>query len=183
MSESSEKYRRAVSGLTAVVEGVPTDRWSAPSPCEGWTAAHVVGHVVAGFHRVAAAAGPSEAPEQTEAAPADPAAAYAAARDRALAVLTEENLAKTVQSPAGEMPLDQMVGMFSTPDVLIHSWDLAKAAGINVTLDPDLVRETYGALLPIDAMVRAAGVFGPKVEPPEGADPQTTLICFTGRQP
>lgn len=73
--------------------------------------------------------------------------------------------------------------MFSTPDVLIHTWDLAWAAGIDVKLDGDLVRETYDALLPMDAMIRAANVFGPKVEPPAGADLQTTLLCFTGRQP
>jgi hypothetical protein len=60
---------------------------------------------------------------------------------------------------------------------------LAKTAGIDVKLDPALVDEVYNALLPIDAMIRMPNVFGPKVEPPAGADPQTLLICFTGRQP
>lgn len=30
-------------------------------------------------------------------------------------------------------------------------------------------------------MIRMPGVFGPKVEPPPGADLQTRLLCFTGR--
>ena len=128
--------------------------------------------------------GPSVEPEDPAAvAGDDPAAAYAEARDRALRVLTEENLPRNVQSPMGEIPLDQLVGMFSTPDVLIHTWDLAKAARIDVKLDADLLQETYGALLPMDEMIRMPGVFGPKVEPPAGADLQTTLMCFTGRQP
>jgi hypothetical protein len=40
----------------------------------------------------------------------------------------------------GQIPLDQQVGMFSTPDRLIHTWDLAKAAGIDVNLDADLLQ-------------------------------------------
>jgi hypothetical protein len=36
----------------------------------------------------------------------------------------------------GQIPLDQQVGRFSTPDVLIHTWDLAKAAGIDETSTP-----------------------------------------------
>jgi uncharacterized protein (TIGR03086 family) len=185
VSDNSEKFRRAVAGMSAVVEAVPIDEWSASSPCAEWTAGHVVGHVIGAFHRVSAVeTGTSFGPDDHVVAVGDdPAAAYAEARDRALGVLTEDNLAKNVQSPMGQIPLDQQVGMFSTPDVLIHTWDLAKAVGIDVKLDAGLVQETYDALLPMDDMIRMAGVFGPKVEPPPGADLQTTLMCFTGRQP
>jgi len=184
VSENSDKYRRAVADLSAVVDAVPADRWSAPSPCAGWTASHLVGHLIGGFQRISAVeTGPVPEPDPATAAGDDPAAAYAEARDQALGVLTDENLAKKVESPMGPISLDQEVGMFSTPDVLIHTWDLARAAGIAVELDADLVRETYGALLPLDAMIRTPAVFGPKVEPPADADLQTTLLCFTGRQP
>ncbi|HVB91948.1 MAG TPA: TIGR03086 family metal-binding protein [Acidimicrobiales bacterium] len=185
MSLNSDKYQRAVGDLSAVVDAVPAGNWSAPSPCAGWTARELIGHLIGGFQRVSSVEtgfhpGHDESPDS---AGDDPAGAYAAARDAALGVLTEENLAKNVQSPMGEIPLDQQVGMFSTPDVLIHTWDLARAVGIEVKLDADLVQETYAALLPLDEMIRAAGVFGPKVETPAGADPQTALLCFTGRQP
>ncbi|HWW53998.1 MAG TPA: TIGR03086 family metal-binding protein [Acidimicrobiales bacterium] len=185
MSENSDKYRRAVAGLSAVVNAVPADKWSAPSPCEGWTASHVIGHVISGTQMITTVV-TGKSPEFGDPAAVagdDPAAAFAKARDLALDALTEENLGKPVQSPMGEMPLDQQVAMFSTPDVLIHTWDLARAAGVDVRLDPQLVKETYEALLPIDAMIRMPNVFGPKVEPPAGADAQTVLICFVGRQP
>jgi uncharacterized protein (TIGR03086 family) len=185
MSANSDKYRRAVAGFSAVVDAVPAESWSAVSPCAGWTARHVVGHVISGS-RMISTVGSGQSPEfgdPVAAAGDDPAAAYAKARDLALGALSEDNLTKPVQSPMGEIPLDQQIGMFSTPDVLIHTWDLATAAGIDVKLDPELVQETYDALLPIDAMIRMPNVFGPKVEPPPGADLQTTLMCFTGRQP
>ncbi len=185
MSDNSDKYKRAVSGFSAVVEQVTPDKWSAPSPCAAWTARHVVGHVIGGSQMISAVQ-TGETPDYSDpvkSAGDDPAASYLAARDLALSALTDENLAKKIQGPMGEMPLDQMIGMFLTNDVLIHTWDLARAAGVEVSLDPALVEEAYNSLLPIDAMIRMPNVFGPKVEPPAGADATTRLMCFVGRQP
>jgi uncharacterized protein (TIGR03086 family) len=182
MSVNAAKYRRAIDGFSAVVDAVPADKWSAPSPCDGWTARDVVGHVIAGMRMMArgeagggpagSALGPGE----------DPVEAYAEARAEILAALTEGNLARIVPGPVGEMPLDQIIGMFGTSDVLIHTWDLAQTAGLAVTLDPELVQETYDRLVPLDAMIRNPAVFGPKVEPAAGADVQVQLMCFTGRR-
>jgi len=181
VSANSDKYRTAIAGFSSVVEKVGD--WSAPSPCNEWCARDIVGHVIAGLQMAAATdAGQSHGDAAAD-VEADPAGSFRVARDRALDALTDENLAATVQGPMGPMPLDQMLGMFLAPDALIHTWDLGKAAGIDVTLDPQLVDETYSALQPIDEMIRQPGVFGPKVEPPAGADAQTKLMCFVGRTP
>lgn len=179
ISEIADKYRMAVNGFSAVVDAVPADQWAAPSPCEGWTAKHVVGHVIGGMGRVSGEdAGGSD---PAELAGDSPAVTFAKARDAALAALTPDNLAKEVAGPMGEMPLEQLVANFLTPDVLVHTWDLARAAGLSVTLDQGLVKEAYDRVLPMDAMIRMPGVFGPKVDPPAGADLQTELMCFLGR--
>jgi hypothetical protein len=34
----------------------------------------------------------------------------------------------------------------------------------------------------MDAMIRQPGIFGPKLDPPPGADEQTQLLYFLGRQ-
>ena len=34
---------------------------------------------------------------------------------------------------------------------------------------------------PAGETLRTSGAFGPAVEPPEGADTQTKLLCFLGR--
>jgi uncharacterized protein (TIGR03086 family) len=183
MSTNSDKYRTAVAGFSSVVDSVKD--WSATSPCDGWSASDLVGHVIGGL-QVVSGTETGQEPERN-----DPSAnvkggaaeAFATARDAALGALNETNLGKMVESPMGPMPLDQMMGMFLTPDILIHTWDLAKSAGVNVTLDVQLVDETYNALLPLDEMIRQPGVFGPKIEPPAGADAQTKLVCFTGRTP
>ena len=130
MSENSEKYRRAIAGFSAVVDAVAPDKWSSRSPCEDWTASHIVGHVIGGTQMISVAQ-TGQAPEYDALAAAgdDPAASFAQARDLALSTLTDEYLAKKVPSPMGEMPVDQMLGMFLTNDVLIHTWDLAQAVG------------------------------------------------------
>jgi uncharacterized protein (TIGR03083 family) len=39
-------FVRALEGFEAVLAGVAPGRWSAPSPCAGWSAADVAGHVI-----------------------------------------------------------------------------------------------------------------------------------------
>jgi uncharacterized protein (TIGR03083 family) len=46
MTEISERYARLADAFAAKITSVPSDRWAAQSPCEGWTARDVVGHVV-----------------------------------------------------------------------------------------------------------------------------------------
>lgn len=181
MSENADKYRRAVGGFDKIVSQVSD--WSASSPCEKWQARDVIGHVIGGTQMISTVeTGQEPNYDPASAAGDDPAKSWAAARDQVLGVLTDENLSKTVQSPLGEMPLDNLIGMILVNDVLIHTWDLAKAAGTDVTLDPDLCEQAYNGLQPMDAMVRSESIFGPKIDPPEGADIQTKLLCFVGRQ-
>ena len=45
MSDIAERFARVTDRFTAVVEGVAPEDWDNPSPCEGWTARDVVGHL------------------------------------------------------------------------------------------------------------------------------------------
>lgn len=60
--------------------------------------------------------------------------------------------------------------------------DVARTVGANERLDEDSVRHAYEALKPMDAMIRQPNVFGPKLEPPPGADLQTEFLYFLGRR-
>ena len=66
---------------------------------------------------------------------------------------------------------------------MVHTWDLARATGLDETLDPQEVHNLLMAMEPIDEMLRQSGQFGPRVIVPEDADEQTKLIAFTGRRP
>lgn len=76
-----------------------------------------------------------------------------------------------------------MVEWIVTGDVLIHSWDLARAAGLDEKLDPVEVHRMYEGVQPFDEILRSSGQFGPRVMVPDTADEQTKLLAFMGRQP
>jgi uncharacterized protein (TIGR03086 family) len=84
---------------------------------------------------------------------------------------------------AGTHRFDGAIDTFVTGDVLIHTWDLARATGLDETLDADVVHTMLIAMEPLDEMLRESGQFGPRVDAPAGADDQTRLIAFTGRTP
>jgi uncharacterized protein (TIGR03086 family) len=79
------------------------------------------------------------------------------------------------------MPAEQMIGRLTCTDVLVHTWDLARAVGGDETLDADAVAGAFSGLKPMDAMIRMPGVFGPKVDAPSDADEQTEFLTFLGR--
>ncbi|HVM07435.1 MAG TPA: TIGR03086 family metal-binding protein [Acidimicrobiales bacterium] len=182
MSEVLDRYVNLADQFQARVDAAPDDAWGNASPCEGWSARDVVKHVVEGQRRVVA--GIEDREPEPVADDADPRQlwqeSYAAFKQ---ALADDSVLQKQVPGPMGPMPVEFVVGRFMATDVLVHTWDLAKAVGGDTTLDADAVSQAYKGLQPMDAMIRGNGVFGPKVEAPEGADEQTQFLCFVGRQP
>ena len=83
----------------------------------------------------------------------------------------------------GRMTIEQAIDMIVTNDVFLHTWDLARATGLDETLDPVETQKMFEAMAPMDEMLRGSGQFGPRVEVPDDADAQTKLIAFIGRDP
>ncbi len=175
--ETLTRYNEIADGFTQVLAAVPADKWNATSPCEGWSLRDVVGHIVNG-HRgfvagdAAAQFGPDENPV-TAWADALAGVQQKAAEPGALDAL--------MPGPFGPMPAHQMIESFISTDVMVHTWDVAKGAGVSVTLHPASVALCQERLYPMDEMIRRPGVFGPKTQAPEGADAQTELMAFLGR--
>jgi uncharacterized protein (TIGR03086 family) len=75
-----------------------------------------------------------------------------------------------------------VVLQIATTDVLIHTWDLARATGQELRL-PDGLAE--GALAAAQVMIgpelRVDGFFDPPVEAPVGAPAIDRLAAFAGR--
>ena len=66
-------------------------------------------------------------------------------------------------------------------DLVVHRWDLARAAGLDTTIPPeDVAMVMERAALMGDAL-RTPGAFGDAVEPPPGADAQADMLAFLGR--
>ena len=174
-------YRQVSSGFDAAVGAVTPDKWDIQSPCDQWRARDVVAHVVAG-HRgvIAGVRGGASTPLGAD---EDPKEAWKEA-SRAIDDITgdPDALAMEIDGPTGKMSAGEIIGRFVTMDLLVHTWDLARTVGADESLDEESVRNAYETLKPMDAMIRRPNVFGPKLDPPPGADLQTEFLYFLGRR-
>ncbi len=181
MTEVQDKYRLVSSGFDEAVRSVTADQWGAQSPCEEWKARDVVAHVVGGHRSVIAGI---RGGEPTSLGPdEDPKAAWAEVHQTLLEITGDpQALAREVDGPTGKTPAGEVISRFVTMDLLVHTWDLARAVGADESLDEESVRQAYETLKPMDAMIRQPGVFGPRLDAPANADVQTEFLYFLGRR-
>jgi uncharacterized protein (TIGR03086 family) len=177
----SERHRSVAAGFTQVVRSVAD--WDAPSPVPQWRARDVVGHLVGwlpGFLEGGGVSLPS-VPSVED----DPGLAWDAHVRAVQALLDDPTTAeRTFERPhVPAQPLAQAIDSFYTVDVFMHTWDLARAAGVEVSLDPELCTRLVDGMAAIEEVLRGSGQYGPAVPVPEDADPQTRLIAFIGRDP
>jgi uncharacterized protein (TIGR03086 family) len=184
MSEISDRYRRLAEGFTARVAAVPDEdpRWADPSPCDDWTARDVVAHLV-GAHQLFFGFIELDVPPAPD--PADGALpAWEHVRDAMQSALDDPATAtKEFDGMLGRSRFEDAANRFVTADVLIHTWDLARAMGLDDRLPEDEIAPTRAGLEGLGDSMRQPGVFGPEVEPPADADPQDRLLAFLGRDP
>jgi uncharacterized protein (TIGR03086 family) len=181
MSDISERFRDLAAKFTRRVDAVPDDGWNSPSPCEDWTTRGVVGHMVGncaiflGLIDREMPPGPSVDDH--------PRGAWANGRDAIQVALDDPAIATTAyEGRMGKGTFEQGVARFGFMDLVVHSWDVARAAGGDEKLDPADVHEMFEMAKPMDEMLRTPGVCGPKVEAPPGADEQTQFLAFMGRE-
>jgi uncharacterized protein (TIGR03086 family) len=178
-------HRRAVEFFGSRVEAIADDQWHLQTPCADWDVRELVRHLTnealwtAPLMRGATL---EEVGDRFEGdiLGEDPKGAWAAAMAGSLEAMREVDLDRQVHLSRGLTPANQYAfELFS--DFLIHGWDLSRGIGADERMDEDLVRFAYDTLEPFEARLKASGLYGPKVEPPPGADLQTKLLAVTGR--
>jgi uncharacterized protein (TIGR03086 family) len=188
-TEIAERFRRVAEGLTRTIAAVPDDAWGNPCPCDGWDARDVVRHLVdwlpgPGFLLGTFGVETRPVPSVDD----DPAGAWAAVREAIQEGLDNPAVAQRVEDcgPPGKLSFEAAVDMTCTPDVLIHAWDLAQAAGIDIEVDAEAVaRQAMGidARPPeVDEAMRTSGHFAPRVDVAADADALTRVLAFYGRR-
>jgi uncharacterized protein (TIGR03086 family) len=169
---------------------VTSSQLDSPSPCDGWTVSDLLAHVIGGNDMAIALVGGCTLDEaRSSFSPAsafdDPLGACEISLDAQLSALGPGlDMTKTVHHPMGDMPAAQLME-FRIGDLLLHSWDLARAIGGDDRLPEDLVARVYGNLEPMEAVIASIGVFGSGPSGTLGADAdvQTRLLDLTGRRP
>ncbi len=148
---SLSPYRAALTPLTDIIAAVPD--WSAPSPCEGWSALDVLDHVLMTHSTMVAA------------------------------LLDDQQISGIAYDGFfGPTTLGETMDRFYVFDMLVHRWDLARAAGTDTRFtdaELDLIEASaasFGPMLYMDGICRSG------VEAPADADRQTRVLAMLGRR-
>jgi len=187
MTENLRIYTKALYGFDHVVRMVPASAWSNQSPCEGWTARDVLGHVIAvqGYvESLARGVEPTLNPYGTpgDLAGSDPLRAWSVARESVLAALDAPGvLDHTVQTFRAEETVDNFLA-WNVVDTLAHTWDLARAGRVANQLDDDLVAHATEQATPVIAAMRQPPFFSADVVVAIDPSPATQFLALLGRR-
>ncbi len=173
--------------FTEVVRRVPGDGWERPSPCAGWSALDVLGHVgfTTEFGTKLLRGEPvdfSGAPEPPRSAvKGDPAQWWSSLVDPAKDAVRRADLSTVVDSPIGRRSIGEGLS-FPAVDLFLHGWDLARSVDADVSIPQEAMEFAHAVIDVIpEQHVRSARVFGPAVEVAADASPQVQFLAWAGR--
>jgi uncharacterized protein (TIGR03086 family) len=178
-TEPADRHREIAAGFSERVRAV-TD-WDVPTPVAEWTTRDVVRHLVEWFPSNGAGITLPRGPD----ADVDPVMAWEVHSDAVQALLDDTATADRVLSNphTGEVPLPEAIDRFYTSDVFMHTWDLARGAGLDDRLDADTCAELLAGMEPMADVLAASGQYGERVPVPDDADAQVRLLGLIGRDP
>jgi uncharacterized protein (TIGR03086 family) len=182
--------QRACASTEQILEGVTPAQYGLTTPCDGWDVRALMNHVLGtlslgtallGDTRPAVNVAPGELPD-VDLVGDDPIKAYRIGVEALLGAAGGDALARSHSTPLGDMP-GAMLGGFTTLDIAVHGWDLAKATGQDTTLDASLAEEVLGfARQTITDTTRTPRI-GPEVPVALDASVTDQLVGYLGRRP
>lgn len=134
----------ASTGFERRLRSVRPDQWHRPTPCTEWDVRQLVNHMTRGnLNYVDLLGGGSAArfmrSRDADALGDDPLGAYVrSVRECAEAFAGPDALSRILDYPLGRVTGRQALAVRVT-DSTIHTWDLARAVGVDDGLDPELV--------------------------------------------
>ncbi len=177
----ADRFRHAANRLTSTIAAVAPDQWANASPCEEWTAADIVDHVVSTQHDLLVRMGFPFGPVNLD----DARAAWPTVRARMEQAL--ENPAEAdhhYDGYFGPTTFAETADTFYAMDLVIHTWDLARAAGLAEfeAIDVAEMDRITSDLSKLGDNVRMPGLFGAAIDVGPDADRQSAFLAFVGRR-
>jgi uncharacterized protein (TIGR03086 family) len=179
-------HRQAGESTGRIVAGISDAHWEMPTPI-GWTVRELLNHLIYGNRWVPPLLEGKTIAEvgdrfEGDLLGADPHAAWRESFAAAQAAFEQPGALEAITHLSyGDLPgvaycRDRIL------DIFIHGWDLARGSGQDDTLDPEICQFLYAENAPQEAMLRASGAFGERVEVTPDADLQTRLLALLGRR-
>jgi uncharacterized protein (TIGR03086 family) len=173
MSTTADIWRQCAAKWNEVFSQLGDDQLAAPTGCGEWTVQDLIDHAM---HWQAQGG-------QLLGAGTSPGDDWSTVEPALSSALDDPANLEGVADGFGGMPKRQAAG-FVIGDLLIHSWDLARAIGADDTLPADAVEATLLGMQRVpDEMLRSPNMFGPPIDVGDDADAQDRLLGFVGREP
>lgn len=192
-----DRYLLASAGFERPLSAVRPSQWNGPTPCTEWTVRQLVNHMTRGnLNYVRLAHGGSAAEflrlRDSDALGDDPVGAYRRSVEECAKAFRQLGaLERIIDYPLGRVAGWQALAVRTT-DSLIHTWDLARAIGVDDRLDADLIRwvddhveEIYAGLAEMPTSAETTHRFFAAAEgaAPDRASPQDRVLHRMGRKP
>ncbi len=174
--------------FTDAVVRLQASDWDRASPCSGWRAVDVLGHVGSAV-RFGTKLLRDESPVWEPVDPpgsaveADPGSWWEALVGPAREAVRDADLSRVVESPMGRRSIGEGLS-FPALDLFVHAWDVVRAVDVDVEIPTEVIEFAHAVIDPIPVeQVRSPRVFGTEVAPPSDATPTQRFIAWTGRDP
>jgi uncharacterized protein (TIGR03086 family) len=188
-----ELDRQAVLRSVEIVETATLEQLGRPTPCEGWTLAELLSHMIAQHNGFAAAAAGNTADLSVwDAHPigGDFAGVYATASEWVTTAFAEHAAAdRSFWLPeirdGGPFPAETAIS-FHLVDYVVHGWDVAASLGVEANYGPDLVAAAHSiaARVPAGPAREVLGAaFGPALLLGPDPSPMQEVLVMLGRSP
>ena len=182
--------RTACTSTERILGAVDIDQYDRATPCTEWSVRDLVNHVLGTLALGAALL--SDTPPTVKMAPgvlpdvdlvgADPLKTYRLGAEELVAAAGGDALARMHATPLGEMP-GSLLGGFTTLDIAVHGWDLARATGQSAELDDALAADVLAFARQTITDDGRAPRIGPELTAAPGASVTDQLVAFLGREP
>jgi uncharacterized protein (TIGR03086 family) len=185
----AETLEQACASTEKVLTGISRGQLGLASPCASWQVRDLINHVVGNnfwfeaivLNGVAPDRPNNAAPDET---PGDYHSRFREGSSRAVAAF-EAAGDKGLRLPWADMPASLFLLMASA-DQFVHGWDLARATGQSVDLDPELATQFLGFYRQaITDEFRGPDPHAPfgSLVATDSSDPVAQLVAITGRRP
>ncbi|MDN5724908.1 MAG: TIGR03086 family metal-binding protein [Propionibacteriales bacterium] len=174
---SRDHFHAAAEPFTDVVEAVPVDAWSSPSPCEGWSAKDVVDHVITTQNDCLAG---QQLPTVT--VQGDPAEQWRTQRTHVAELLADPTIAdREYDGAMGRTTIGATLGTFYGFDLIVHRWDVARAVGTDTQFTDDELELLESSIAGFGDHLYAEGICRPPVTVDPDASRQRRVLGLLGR--
>jgi uncharacterized protein (TIGR03086 family) len=177
----ADRYRILVARFDALLAAVPQERWGSASPCDGWSALDIVNHVATTEASLLARM-PFASAELIDMSNVFLAWPKVSGQMQD-ALDNRETAGHAYDGFFGPTTFAETVDAFYSFDLVVHTWDIAKATNLPEfeSIDPTEMLSIQGDLTEFGDNLRMPGILGPALKVESGADPQTSFLAFVGR--